>query len=64
METRLKKERYFSEKAVKNLIKDILYGLIYLEQKNIVHRDLKAANVFLHKGRAKIADFGFAKITK
>ena len=30
----------------------------------IVHRDFKVANIFMHNGRAKIADFGFAKFTK
>ena len=39
-------------------------GLVYLGQNNIVHRDLKSANIFLHNGRAKIADFGFAKEIK
>jgi serine/threonine protein kinase len=29
-----------------------------------VHRDLKAANVFMHNGRAKIADFGFATFAR
>ena len=26
----------------------------------IVHRDIKLANIFLHQGNHKIADFGFA----
>jgi serine/threonine protein kinase len=38
--------------------------LSYLAERNVIHRDLKVANVFLHNGRAKIADFGFAKFTK
>jgi len=51
------------EKAVP-IIKDIFLGLYYLAEKNVIHRDLKVANIFLHNGKAKIADFGFAKFTK
>lgn len=39
-------------------------GLKYLAENHVIHRDLKIANVFLHNGMAKIADFGFAKFTK
>lgn len=39
-------------------------GLRYLAQNNVIHRDIKVANIFLHNGVAKIADFGFAKFTK
>lgn len=35
-----------------------------MAEQNVIHRDLKVANVFMHNGRAKIADFGFAKFTK
>jgi len=38
--------------------------LLYLSEQNVIHRDLKVANVFMHNGKAKIADFGFAKFTK
>lgn len=37
---------------------------MYLAENYIVHRDLKVANIFIQKGQAKIADFGFAKFTK
>jgi serine/threonine protein kinase len=30
----------------------------------IIHRDLKVANIFIHDGKVKIADFGFAKATR
>ena len=31
-----------------------------LSENNIVHRDLKTANIFIHNGELKIGDFGFA----
>lgn len=37
-------------------------GCSYLYDKNIFHRDLKPENILIHKGNAKIADFGFAKV--
>jgi serine/threonine protein kinase len=32
-----------------------------LAEEQIVHRDIKIANIFLKNGITKIADFGFAK---
>lgn len=42
----------------------IFEGLKYLSEEHIVHRDLKAANVFIKEEQPKIADFGFAKRAK
>ena len=53
------------EKEALPIIKDVFEGLLYLEKNHIIHRDLKAANIFLNgKGRAIVADFGFAKQIK
>jgi len=60
----MRKERSFDEYKAEPIIRDIFEGLLYLSEKYVIHRDLKVANVFMHNGSAKIADFGFAKFTK
>jgi serine/threonine-protein kinase ULK/ATG1 len=49
----------FPEVKAMGLIKDIIEGYKNIEENNIIHRDLKTSNIFLSKGKAKIADFGF-----
>jgi serine/threonine-protein kinase ULK/ATG1 len=40
---------------------EILLGLKYLYDKQIMHRDIKPANFLIHEHTIKISDFGFAK---
>lgn len=49
------------EKKSLPILKDIVSAACLLYDLNITHRDIKAQNILLQKGRAKLADFGFAK---
>uniref|UniRef100_A0AC34FXC5 Protein kinase domain-containing protein n=1 Tax=Panagrolaimus sp. ES5 TaxID=591445 RepID=A0AC34FXC5_9BILA len=40
----------------------IISGLNYLQQKHVIHRDFKPANILLSNVTAKIAEFGIAKV--
>jgi serine/threonine protein kinase len=40
----------------------LLQGLKYLHDKNVLHRDIKGANILMNnKGSIKLADFGLAR---
>ncbi|KAF2666806.1 MAP kinase-like protein [Microthyrium microscopicum] len=50
------------ESLVANFVRQILTGLEYLHSKDIIHRDIKGANILIdHRGAVKISDFGISK---
>ena len=53
----------FEEKQIWKIIVQIVRGLKVLHDLNIMHRDLKSANVFLNKDfSAKLGDMNVSKV--
>ena len=49
------------EELLATIIQNVLFGLLYLHSKNIIHRDIKSQNLLLSsEGRIKISDFGIS----
>ncbi len=52
-------EEPLDEEQIKFVIFSAVKALTYLHSQNIIHRDVKAANILLNeRGEVKIADFG------
>ena len=54
---------YFQEIEVWKIFIQVIFGLKALHDLNIMHRDIKSANVFLNKdGTAKLGDMNVSKL--
>ncbi|KAK6591203.1 hypothetical protein RS030_101630 [Cryptosporidium xiaoi] len=74
LDTFIKTNGYIPEKLAIIWIRQILEGILYLNnidkdgnklsthRNSIIHYDLKPGNIILHKGCCKIADFGLSKM--
>jgi mitogen-activated protein kinase kinase kinase len=50
------------ESLIANFVRQILKGLAFLHSQDIIHRDIKGANILVdHQGSVKISDFGISK---
>ena len=55
----LSMDRTFTEIEISSIISMVLKGLDYIHNKNLIHRDIKGANILINnQGIVKIADFG------
>lgn len=53
---------HFTEAQVKTYAKQLLSGLWYCHEREVLHRDIKGSNLLIdNKGNLKIADFGLAR---
>lgn len=59
----LRERRTFSQQEIKSIIKQIVSALVYLHDKKVIHRDIKAANILVgSNGQIKVADFGVSTL--
>ncbi|KAE8669443.1 Mitogen-activated protein kinase kinase kinase 1 [Hibiscus syriacus] len=56
---------HLRDSQVSAYTRQILHGLEYLHDRNVIHRDIKCANILVDaSGSVKLADFGLAKANK
>ena len=62
---RMLAKKFYKENEIVDILKQIIKGFLFLQEKNIAHRDIKPQNILLFPNNIyKIADFGEAKNIK
>ena len=63
LDERIQRGRPLPDAETASVARDIAQGLAHAHERGLIHRDLKPANIlFDSEGRAKIADFGIARM--
>ena len=59
---RILTKKFYKENEIINILKQIVSALVYLEEREIAHRDIKPQNILIFPGKIyKVADLGEAK---
>eukprot|EP01122_Echinamoeba_exundans_P006471 TRINITY_DN182_c0_g1_i2.p1 TRINITY_DN182_c0_g1~~TRINITY_DN182_c0_g1_i2.p1 ORF type:complete len:748 (+),score=163.20 TRINITY_DN182_c0_g1_i2:157-2244(+) len=56
----VRRKKRLEEPEAKVYMLQLLGAVEYLQQQNIVHRDMKLDNIFMHDNQVKLGDFGLA----
>jgi NIMA (never in mitosis gene a)-related kinase len=60
----IKKGTKFPEEEIWKVAEDLLCGAKFLHENKILHRDIKAANIFFSSGIAKLGDMNVSRVLK
>ena len=54
-------DKYYDEKIIVGILRQICQGIKYLHGKKLAHRDIEPRNILIKNGVVKLTDFSFSK---